>query len=282
MSEEPKQVSEPATNVAAVSLIITQKQKRQLEGLGYSKEVIRDMTPQPAHEILKAAGLLEWVKPTTDTTTADTELAVLKSKLDLAWAKNQDSRQQEAEVRKRWTESTHELINILGAARKRFPSDQAFGAWLTEAGYGEDKIPRDDRSALLNMGLYPEVTRQVLEQTSRHSWQLIWREEVQSRLRSGTQPGSGDPANGTGDAPTRRPKRKKRPKNGNGEPEWLRDIRGWFNKQLASVNAVNNELTAVMKNCKPEQHHKLRLTAEPNLLLEAIEKLKQRCERKVP
>jgi hypothetical protein len=286
MSKETKQTK------ASVAFMIPHKHKKQLADLGYSADAISNMKPEEAHEILKAASL-EPVKPTTDTTTADAissvkgpepkakdpELAVLKSKLDLAWAKNQGSRQQEAEVRERWTESTHELINILGDARKRFPSDQAFGAWLTEAGYGEDRISRDDRSALLNMGLHPDVTREVLEQTSRHSWQLIWREEVQSRLRNATQPGSGDPANG--DGKTRRPKRRKRGKKGDGqqEPEHLRDIRGWFNNQLASVNAVINELTKVMENSTPEQHQNLRKTAEPNLLVEAIEKLQQRCDK---
>src|SRR5262249_17231401 len=44
---------------------------------------------------------------------------------------------------------------------------------------GETRIKRHDRSALLNMAQHLNVTRNVLEQTHRRSWRLIWEEEIQ-------------------------------------------------------------------------------------------------------
>jgi hypothetical protein len=70
--------------------------------------------------------------------------------------KIQDGLRQEAEGRKPWIEGTLELTNTLDDARKRLGSDQAFGTWLTENGYGENRIKRHDRVALLNMALHPQ------------------------------------------------------------------------------------------------------------------------------
>src|SRR5262245_6395574 len=100
-------------------------------------------------------------EPATDTSA----LTNIKSKLDLAWVKIQNALQQEAEGRKLWIEGTLELINILDDARKRLGSDQAFGTWLTDNGYGETRITRQDRSALLNMAEHLNVTREVLKET---------------------------------------------------------------------------------------------------------------------
>src|SRR5262249_21012128 len=160
-------------------------------------------------------------------------LTNIKSNLDLAWEKIQDALQQEAEGHKLWIEGTLELISILDDARKRLGSDQAFGTWLTENGYGEDRITRHDRSALLNMALDLNVTRKVLEQTHRRSWRLIWEEEIQTRLPSGGQPADGEspeanPANNSAQSagekkPTRRPRKgngKKKPKE-----EWGKDLK---------------------------------------------------------
>ena len=126
----------------------------------------------------------------TKVQTADTSgLTNIKSNLDLAWVKIQDAIQLEAEGHNLWIEGTLELINILDDARKRL-GDQAFGTWLTDNGYGEDRITRHDRAALLNMALDLNVTRKVLEQTDRRSWRLIWEKEIQQpRLPSGGQLG---------------------------------------------------------------------------------------------
>src|SRR5262249_29543905 len=160
-------------------------------------------------------------EPATDTSA----LTNIKSNLDLAWVKIQDALQQEAEGCKLWIEGTLELINILDDALIRLGSDQAFGTWLTTNGYGEDRITRHDRAALLNMAIHPERTREVLNQTHRRSWRLIWEEEIQPRLPSTGHPAEGEspeanPANNPGQSagekkPTRRPRNgsgKKKPK----------------------------------------------------------------------
>ena len=111
-----------------------------------------------------------------------------KSNLDLAWVKIQNARQQETEGKKLWIEGTLELISILDDAHKRLGSDQAFGTWLSDNGYGENRITRHDRSALLNMAADLNLTLEVLAQTHRRSWRHIWEEEVQSRLPHEGQP----------------------------------------------------------------------------------------------
>ena len=219
-------------------------------------------TATPADFIPFAPGKERKTKePATNTST----LTNIKSNLDLAWVKIQNALQQETEGHKLWTEGTLELINILDDARKRLGSDQAFGTWLSENGYGANRITRHDRSALLNMALDLHVTREVLEQTHRRSWRLIWEEEMQPRLPSAGQPTDG----------TRRPKKKgkgaKKEANGEQKPEWLRDTKGWFNNQVERVNAVIDELNKIMENCTPEQHNLL-TDLEPTLLFEAFQK----------
>lgn len=210
-------------------------------------------------------------KPTNgsaETANSRAPLAIVKSELDLAWGKIQKGLQQEDEGHKLWIEGTLELINILDDARKRFGSDQAFGTWLTDNGFGENRITRHDRSALLNMAEHPDLTREVLEQTHRRSWRLIWEEEIQPRLPSGGQPA---------EAPTdtRRPKR-----NGANrvqKPEALKNIEGWYREQvIAAVNAVINELNKTMEKCDPELRKQLAVL-DPNLLLDASQNLQKKA-----
>lgn len=214
--------------------------------------------------------------PATDTSAAteeaivveeQTEEFIIKQNLDIAWMKIESGLQQETEGRKFWIEGTITLIEILHAARNRLGSDQAFGAWLTENGYGEDRINRHDRSALLNMALDLDVTCAVLEETHRRSWRYIWEDEVQPRLPHAGQPTDGKEP----EAATRRPKKTKGAKKElNEELEWVRDTKGWFNKQVERVTAVIDELNKIMENCTAEQHNLL-TDLEPTLLLEAFQ-----------
>jgi hypothetical protein len=185
--------------------------------------------------------------------------------------KIQNGLQQEAEGRKLWVKGTLELINILDDARNRFSSDQAFGTWLNDSGYG-DRITRHDRTALLNMARALQLTRDVLKQTHRRSWEQIWIHEIQPRLPGARQPPN-DNKPEEASADTRRPKRN-RAKNGANrvqEPDGLRDNSEWFNNLVVRVNAVTDELNKVMENYTPEQHDSLQ-TLEPTLLLEAFRK----------
>src|SRR5262249_22286397 len=144
-----------------------------------------------------------------------------KSKLDLAWGKIENGKKQEAEGRKLWIEGTLELINILDDARNRLGSDKAFGTWLSNSGYG-DRITRHDRTALLNMAKHPALTRKVLGETTRRSWQLIWRDEIQPQLPNARQPADGEkpeeapdveqPPKGEQPEETPNPTRTRRPK----------------------------------------------------------------------
>jgi hypothetical protein len=183
---------------------------------------------------------------------ADTnELTNIKSNLDLVWAKIQNALQQEAEGKKLWIEGTLELINILDSARKRLGSDQAFGKWLTDSGYG-DLITRHDRSALLNMALHPNLTLEVLKQTHRRSWRHIWEEEVQPRLPHVGQPADGEQHEET--AVTRRPRKgngKKKPKE-----EWGKDLKDFLSDGLLAANALIKIKNSIL-GCSAEKRAEL-------------------------
>jgi hypothetical protein len=269
-----RQVKELATDTAAVSFMITQKQKQQLADLGYSEEAIFAMKPEQAHAILAPVNDNPEQSPTPPTvsTQSDNNIdAVAKANLDLAWLKIENGLQQEAEGRKLWIEGTLELINNLDDARKRL-GDQAFGKWLTNNGYGEDRITRHDRSALLNMALHLNVTREVLEQTHRRSWRLIWEEEIQPRLPSDGQPTDAEkpkaPDGKEPKAPTRRPKRSKGAKNtanGKHADEWSGDRKAFFSKgRVTAHDAIALKNTVLQ--CTTEQERNLRMDMEPSWL----------------
>ena len=193
--------------------------------------------------------------------------------LDIAWTKITEGRQQEEQGRKLWIEGTLEIINILHVARQGLASDQAFGKWLSDSGYGEERITRQDRAALLNMAKHPDLTREVLEQTHSRSWQLIWRDEIQPQLPNARQPADGE---STEEVPavTRRPK-----KNGAQrvqKPEALKNIEGWYGEQIAAVNAIINELNKTMEKCDPELRKQLAVL-EPSLLLDASQNLEKKA-----
>ena len=198
---------------------------------------------------------------TTDTTTTTNIDPDVKSKLDLAWVKIQDALQQEAEGHNLWIEGTLELINILDDARKRLGSDQAFGTWLSDSGYG-DRIKRHDRTALLNMALHLNVTRKVLEQTNRRSWRLIWEEEVQPLLHSAVQPADGEspeanPANNS--EGEKKPARRPRKGNGTKKPkeEWGKELKDFLSDGLLAANALIRIKNSIQQ-CTPEKQAELK------------------------
>jgi hypothetical protein len=182
--------------------------------------------------------------------TAPTDNTILKSYLDEAWAKIEKGLQQEGEGRKNWIDGTLALINILHDARERFPSDNEFGKWLSESGYGESRISRQDRAALLNMALHPAATRKALEETHRRSWRLIWEQDIQPGLPNAGQPADGE---STEEVPavTRRRKNKKPP-----QPEWSKDLEGFFSDGLTTANRAV-ELQKSLRQCAPEKKRSL-------------------------
>jgi hypothetical protein len=54
--------------------------------------------------------------------------------------------------------------------------DSAFGAWL--AAHHLDKVPKNDRSALLNLAAHAKIATRVLRETTSRSVRLIWENEV--------------------------------------------------------------------------------------------------------
>jgi hypothetical protein len=207
-------------------------------------------------------------------------LTNIKSNLDLAWGKIQDGLQREAEGRKLWVDGTIDLITILDDARNRLGADKAFGTWLTDNGYGEDRITRHQRAALLNMAEHLDLTREVLEQTHRLSWEQIWIHQIQPDLADQPRlPGTRQPADGeeaSDETPealatTRRPKEKR----GKQTPNENRDIIDWYNNEVAQVNARIDELNKVMERCSQEKHDDLQ-TLDLNLLSEASQKLTEK------
>src|SRR5262245_20092670 len=101
----------------------------------------------------------------------------VKQQLDLAVAKIKKGLLLEKEGRKLWIEGTLELMQILDKGRRDNPGPILFSQWLKMMGFhkgGDNFITNNDRIALLNMALHPELTREVLEQTSRRSYHYIW------------------------------------------------------------------------------------------------------------
>jgi hypothetical protein len=178
----------------------------------------------------------------------------VKTQLDLAWAKIHDSLHREAEGNNLWIEGALELITILHDARQRYDFDQAFSAWLTEHGYGEDRLTRHDRQALINMGIDLDVTREVLHQTERRSWRLIWEEEVKPRLPSGGQPAEDQQAEAAPTNNTSRPKKvkaKKPPK-----PEWSQALDAFFSDCLTIANDAIAKKNNIL-DCTPAKKTEL-------------------------
>jgi hypothetical protein len=60
-------------------------------------------------------------------------------------------------------------------------NNAAFGRWFKDRGLHKI-INADDRAALLKMAEHPEITQEVLRTTTRHSFRMIWDEEVKPRV----------------------------------------------------------------------------------------------------
>jgi hypothetical protein len=96
--------------------------------------------------------------------------------LALAWAKVQSGLKQEEGGRQLWLEGTYELMQNFDKERLAHESDIEFGHWCDQNG---PPISRHDRAALINMALYPETTREILEQTHCRSYDYIWKKFIQ-------------------------------------------------------------------------------------------------------
>jgi uncharacterized coiled-coil protein SlyX len=68
----------------------------------------------------------------------------------------------------------------LSKARTLFKADKSFGDWCRDNGFGEDRLNKNDRAALIDFGKDIDRARQVLERTERKSIQLIHANEWRS------------------------------------------------------------------------------------------------------
>ena len=106
------------------------------------------------------------------------------------WKTASEGLQQAAKV---WIEVTLNLAKEFHEARQELSSNQAFAKWL--AVNALDNIGHQDRAAFIKMGENLELTRIALEETNRKSIQLIWRKEIEPRLRKGTKTDTNSPIN---------------------------------------------------------------------------------------
>lgn len=88
--------------------------------------------------------------------------------------------------RQEWIDGTLELASSLAEARRRFKSDNQFAHWIVDEDL--EGIGANDRSALIKMAGDLHLARQILEESGRHSWQLIWREEMAGRFTNASKP----------------------------------------------------------------------------------------------
>jgi hypothetical protein len=81
------------------------------------------------------------------------------------------------EGRDEWIQETLRLARLLVEGRQRFPSNDAFGKWIDSI-KGLSLLSHQDRAALIQLGKWPAITRDVLEKTRRNSWREIWDKEA--------------------------------------------------------------------------------------------------------
>jgi len=81
--------------------------------------------------------------------------------------------------RKAWIADSLDLATALAAARGKFPDNIGFAGWLKrhDISYRSNTL-----AALINMGLYVELTRTALQATERRSYRLIWEHEIAPQL----------------------------------------------------------------------------------------------------
>ena len=73
-----------------------------------------------------------------------------------------------------WIEGTIELAVELAGARDDHSGDREFGRWL-EGRFGDNRLPKDEQSALIQWGRDPVQTRIMLEKTETRSIQMLHR-----------------------------------------------------------------------------------------------------------
>jgi hypothetical protein len=98
-----------------------------------------------------------------------TSLAELAERHRTAWTRLIHGRQE-------WIEGTLELAQVIFEEKKLLPDNNKFSDWLKQNGLA--KINKGDRAALIIFAKHPKEARKVLEETRRHSYEWIQRQEL--------------------------------------------------------------------------------------------------------
>jgi hypothetical protein len=109
----------------------------------------------------------------------------VKQRLELAIERERLAAENRKVAHAEWVEAAIELAAAMAAARDMFPANLEFHDWL-DANAWLDRFNKDDRAALIQIGHLARtemaVVREVLGETGRRSFQLIWSEELRPRL----------------------------------------------------------------------------------------------------
>ena len=81
-------------------------------------------------------------------------------------------------------------IDIRHSFYGRERSEEVAAIFQNRAIHG--RIGHQDRAALINMSANLALSRIILQETERSSWQLIWNEELKGRFTSASKPDTGD------------------------------------------------------------------------------------------
>jgi hypothetical protein len=79
-----------------------------------------------------------------------------------------------------FAEGTLQIGRALLIAKNLHPDNQSFGRWIGRNKF--DRLDAHTRAALMNMARHEEISRQVLLETDRRSWRLLWEHEIQFKI----------------------------------------------------------------------------------------------------
>jgi hypothetical protein len=130
-----------------------------------------------------------------DLQSSEAALGTAATQIESGIERWQDGEAKIEEAKQVWIEGILETAEGLAAARSAFPDNKAFGKWCT-ANFGENRLNRNDRAALIDFASDLEWTREVLEKTERISIQTIHSREWKRRVpnpRKTREPKAGGP-----------------------------------------------------------------------------------------
>ena len=105
---------------------------------------------------------------------ADDNVVKMPDRLERRAQKIEAAMARRAKGDEEWIEGTIELAVELAGARDDHSGDREFGRWL-DGRFGDNRLPKDEQSALIQWGRDPAQTRIMLEKAETRSIQMIHR-----------------------------------------------------------------------------------------------------------